>query len=215
MKRKIWNLSSAYVVHTTTKHYFRCLMRKRTIATCTKMENARAKCSKLLFSIVEYPNLWRSCPPCPSGCLSSQVVITTVTWDGVRGEHFSHVCSECSLWNLFAGDYLSQQLSCAAFLAVFFTNDDFSKLKQKVVIITVTRDRVRSEDFRHVCAECSLWNLFAGDYLSQRLTYVAFLAVCLTNDDFSKFKQKVEEMLDSLITCLLCGRKAITVSMEF
>ena len=154
-------------------------------------ENARTKRSKLLFSIVEYPNLWRSCPPCPSGWLSSQIVITAVTWDGVRGEHFSHVCSECSLWNLFAGNYLSQQLPCVAFLAVSFTNEDFSKFKQKVVMITVTSDRVRSEHFPHVCSECSLWNLFAGDYLSQGLSYVAFLAVSFTKDDLSKFKQKV------------------------
>ncbi|XP_044165986.1 meiosis-specific protein MEI4-like [Acropora millepora] len=35
-------------------------------------------------------------------------------------------------------------------------------------------------------------------------------AVSFTNDDFSKFKRKIEEMLDSLITCLLCGRKAFT-----
>ena len=66
-----------------------------------------------------------------------------------------------------------------------------------------------------LCPECFLWHLFAGDYWSRLSSCVAFLAVSFTNDDFSKFKRKIEEMLDSLITCLLCGRKAFTVSVEF
>ena len=62
---------------------------KRTLATCTRMQNARAKRAKLLFSIVEYPSLWRACHG-PGRCLSSQMVITMVTWDRIRSDDFLH-----------------------------------------------------------------------------------------------------------------------------
>ena len=53
------------------KRSFRVEERTRTSAKCQKMKYARAKRAKLLFFIVKYANLWRSCCLRRRGCLSS------------------------------------------------------------------------------------------------------------------------------------------------
>ena len=52
---------------------FHVVERTRTSAKCPKMKNARAKPAKLLFFVVKYANLWRSCCSCRRGCLSSLI----------------------------------------------------------------------------------------------------------------------------------------------
>ena len=50
---------------------FHVVERTRTAPKCTNMKNARAKRAKLLlFFIVKYAYLWRSCCRCRRGCLS-------------------------------------------------------------------------------------------------------------------------------------------------
>ena len=50
---------------------FHVVERTRTSTKCQKMKNARAKRAKILFSIVEYANLWDFCCRRRRGCLSS------------------------------------------------------------------------------------------------------------------------------------------------
>ena len=52
---------------------------ERTSAKCPKMKNARAKRAKLLFFIVKYANLWRSCCRRRRGCLSFLFEVLTTT----------------------------------------------------------------------------------------------------------------------------------------
>ena len=48
---------------------FHVVERTRPSSKCPKMKNARSKCAKVLFFIVKYANLGRSC--CGRGCLCS------------------------------------------------------------------------------------------------------------------------------------------------
>ena len=50
---------------------FNVIERTRTSSKSQKMKNARAKCAKILFSIVKYANLWGFCCRRRGGCLSS------------------------------------------------------------------------------------------------------------------------------------------------
>ena len=52
---------------------FHVVERTTTSTKCQKMKNARAKCAKLLFFIVNYANLWGFCCRRRRGCLSSLV----------------------------------------------------------------------------------------------------------------------------------------------
>ena len=54
---------------------FHDVERARTSVKCLKVKNARAKRAKLLFCIVKYANLWRSCCRRRRGSLSSLMAV--------------------------------------------------------------------------------------------------------------------------------------------
>ena len=54
---------------------FHVVERARTSTKCQNMKNARAKRAKILFSIVNYANLWSFCCCRRRGCLSSLIFI--------------------------------------------------------------------------------------------------------------------------------------------
>ena len=68
-EEKIENLSSRYPQNWKNR-WFHVVERMTTSSKCSKMKNARAKRAKLLFFIVKYANLWRSCCWRRRGCLS-------------------------------------------------------------------------------------------------------------------------------------------------
>ena len=55
---------------------------------CPKMKSARAKRAKLLFFIVKYANLWRSCCRRPCGCFSS--LISRQLWNVLMARPMKH-----------------------------------------------------------------------------------------------------------------------------
>ena len=63
-----------HMLATSTKRQnrsFHIVERTRTSAKCTKMKTARAERANLLFFIVKYTNLPRSCCRCRRGCVNS------------------------------------------------------------------------------------------------------------------------------------------------
>jgi len=52
---------------------FHVVERTRTSSKCQKMKYARAKRAKILFFIVKYANLWRSCCRRCRGCVNSRI----------------------------------------------------------------------------------------------------------------------------------------------
>ena len=97
---------------------FHVVERTRTSSKCQKIKNARAKRAKLLFFIVKYANLWRSCCRRRRGCLSSLLSLISdfFTW-----YCFSYTCwQKTNDWQ--AGSFLSNvfaiwALSCRDFRA--------------------------------------------------------------------------------------------------
>ena len=58
------------------KRSFHVIERTRTSSKCQKMKNARAKRAKILFSIVQYTNLWGFC--CRRGC--EELIVFLQIW---------------------------------------------------------------------------------------------------------------------------------------
>ena len=58
---------------------FHVVEKTRTAVKCTTMKIARARFAKILFFVVKYANLWRSCRRRRRGCLSSQMATPTTT----------------------------------------------------------------------------------------------------------------------------------------
>ena len=65
------NTVYAHVVHTTAKQVISSRGKNENVCEmCQKLKNARAKRAKLLFFIVKYANLRRSCHCCRRSCFS-------------------------------------------------------------------------------------------------------------------------------------------------
>ena len=68
---------------------FHVVERSRTSAKCPKMKNARAKRAKVLFFIVKYAKLWRSCCRRRRVCLSSLLRILHIFPNTLRTQAFN------------------------------------------------------------------------------------------------------------------------------
>ena len=66
---------------------FHVVERTRTSEECAKMKTARAKRAKLLFFVVKYANLWRSCFRCRRGCVNSLIGSLRSTTRPYRRRH--------------------------------------------------------------------------------------------------------------------------------
>ena len=73
---------------------FHVVERTRTSTKCQKMKNARAKCAKLLFFIVNYADLWGFCCRRRRGCLSSLLSEERRNLPSIRRiQHVLQICT--------------------------------------------------------------------------------------------------------------------------